>query len=116
MQSIGCKITLKSFDHATLEHIIYKFKKIATLSGVVSIIGPIRLPKKIKKYTVLRSPHIDKKSREQFEMVTYSRLLVIRNTSPVVLNSFLKYVKANTPIGVGIQLIEYSYDKVNFTS
>ena len=110
MKKIGCKISIKSFDSYTIEYSIHKIKKMAALAGVVSIVGPIPLPTNKKRFTVLRSPHVYKKSREQFEMATHKRLLVLKDTSPSVIQYFLEYLKKNIPIGVGIQLVEYTYE------
>lgn len=113
MKSVGCKINIKSFDSSILEYTVEKIKRMASLSGIVTFIGPIRLPKDIKRWTVLRSPHIDKKSREQFEMITYRRMLIIKNTNPVLIKLFLQYIKKNIPIGVGIIFKEYSYESLD---
>ena len=113
MKSVGCKINIKSFDSNVLEYTVEKIKKMASLSGIVTLIGPIRFPKNIKRWTVLRAPHIDKKSREQFEMITYRRMLIIKDTNPVSVKLFLQYIKKNIPIGVGIIFKEYSYESLD---
>lgn len=113
MKLIGCEISIKSFDSTIIEYTINKIKRMAFLSGIVSLIGPIRFPTLVKRWTVLRSPHIDKKSREQFEMITYRRMLIIKKTDPQVINFFLRYIKKNIPIGVGIIFKEYSYESLN---
>ena len=113
MKSIGCKINIKSFDSTVLEYTTEKIKRMASLSGIITLVGPVRLPKKIKRWTVLRSPHIDKKSREQFEMITYRRMLIIKDTNPVLVKLFLQYIKKNVPIGVGIAFKEYTYESLD---
>lgn len=113
MKLIGCKINIKSFDSNVLEYTVEKIKRMASLSGIVTLTGPIPLPKNVKKWTVLRGPHIDKKSREQFEMITYRRMLIIKDTNPVLIKLFLQYIKKNIPIGVGVSFKEYSYEPLN---
>lgn len=113
MDSIGCKMVMRSFDSYTMESSIKKIKKMASLMGVVEVVGPIPLPSKKMKYTVLRGPHIDKKSREQFEMTVHKRLFIFKETDPFILKSFLNdVVKQNLPIGIGIELVEYHYDSL----
>ena len=63
--------------------------------------GPIPLPTRIERYTVLRSPHIDKKSREQFEMRTYKRMIDIYNTTAETMNSLMNI---ELPAGVDIEI------------
>lgn len=105
----ACKIILQSFDHETLEACIVSLKSLSLKIGISNLIGPIYMPNKIKRWTVLRSPHIDKKSREQFEWVIHKRYLEIFDISPSVEKLFLKYLKEQVPVGVGIELKRYSY-------
>ncbi|MGA1535701.1 MAG: 30S ribosomal protein S10, partial [bacterium] len=65
------------------------------------IVGPIPLPTKIHKYTVLRSPHVDKKSREQFEMRVHKRLLYIMETTPQTMDALMRLdISAGVDIGI----------------
>ena len=107
----SCKIVIKSFDLSTIELSVDKIKQIAMFMGISTISDAIRLPTKIKKYTVLRSPFIDKKSREQFETRTHSRLLVIENTDKNTLNKFISFLNKNVPVGVSVQLKNYNYEQ-----
>jgi len=70
------RIRLRACDHRILDASVGKIVETARRTGAV-ISGPVLLPTHIKKYTVLRSPHVDKKSREQFEIRTYKRLIDI---------------------------------------
>lgn len=70
------RIRLKAFDHRVLDQSTGEIVTTARRTGA-GVCGPIPLPNKIEKFTVLRSPHIDKKSREQFEIRTHRRLLDI---------------------------------------
>ena len=69
MDSQNIRIRLKAFDHRVLDQSTSEIVNTAKRTGA-TVRGPIPLPTKIQKYTVLRGPHIDKKSREQFEMRT----------------------------------------------
>ena len=70
------RIKLKAFDHRLLNQAVTQIVQTAKKSGA-RVIGPIPLPTKISRWTVLRSPHKDKKSREQFEIRTHKRLIDI---------------------------------------
>jgi small subunit ribosomal protein S10 len=67
------RIKLRAYDHRILDQSVKEIVDTAHRTGA-RIVGPIPLPTKINKYTVLRSPHVDKKSREQFEIRTHKRL------------------------------------------
>ena len=68
------RIRLKAYDHRLLDQSVAEIVETARRTGA-KVVGPIPLPTKINKFTVLRGPHVDKKSREQFEMRTHKRLL-----------------------------------------
>jgi len=70
------RIKLKAFDHRLLDQAVSQIVETAKRTGA-RVVGPIPLPTKISRWTVLRSPHIDKKSREQFEIRTHKRLIDI---------------------------------------
>ena len=70
------RIRLKAFDHAVIDQSTQDIVRTAQKTGAV-VSGPIPLPTRKRSYTVLRSPHVDKKSREQFEIRTHKRLLDI---------------------------------------
>ncbi|MCH8182413.1 MAG: 30S ribosomal protein S10 [Proteobacteria bacterium] len=89
MQSQNIRIRLKAFDHRVLDQSTNEIVVTAKRTGA-SVRGPIPLPTKIAKYTVLRSPHIDKKSREQFEIRTHRRLLDIIDPTPQTVDALMK--------------------------
>ena len=74
------RIKLKSFDHSLVDKSAEKIVKAVKATGAV-VSGPIPLPTKIEKFTVLRSPHVNKKAREQFQLCTYKRLIDIFSSS-----------------------------------
>lgn len=74
------KMRLRSYDHAALDRATREIVETANSTGARTK-GPIPLPRKIHKFVLLRSPHIDKKARDQFERRTYNRLLEIDCTS-----------------------------------
>jgi small subunit ribosomal protein S10 len=76
MDSQNIRIRLKAFDHRVLDQSTGEIVNTAKRTGA-QVRGPIPLPNRIEKYTVLRGPHVDKKSREQFEIRTHKRLLDI---------------------------------------
>ena len=89
MQSQNIRIRLKAFDHRVLDSSTQEIVDTAKRTGAV-VRGPIPLPTKIEKYTVLRGPHIDKKSREQFEIRTHKRLLDIVDPTPQTVDALMK--------------------------
>ena len=100
MQGQTIRIRLKAFDYRVLDSSTAEIVNTAKRTGA-RVRGPIPLPNKIEKFTVLRGPHIDKKSREQFEIRTHKRLLdIIEPTAKTV--DELK--KLNLPAGVDITI------------
>lgn len=89
MQSQKIRIRLRAFDHKLLDQSTKEIVETARRTGA-SIAGPIPLPTRINKYTVLRSPHVDKKSREQFEIRTHKRLLDILDHTPQTVDQLMK--------------------------
>lgn len=89
MQSQKIRIRLKAFDHKLLDQSTKEIVETAKRTGA-KIAGPIPLPTKINRYTVLRSPHVDKKSREQFEIRTHKRLLDILEPTPQTVDQLMK--------------------------
>jgi small subunit ribosomal protein S10 len=84
MDTQKIRIRLKSYDHRLLDRSVSEIVETARRTGA-HIVGPIPLPVRISRYTVLRSPHVDKKSREQFEIRTHKRLVdIMRPTSQTV--------------------------------
>ena len=83
------RIRLKSFDHAVLDQAAADIVRTVEKTGA-AVSGPIPLPTKTQRWTVLRSPHIDKKSREQFELKTHKRLIDIYDTRPQTVDALTK--------------------------
>lgn len=75
------RIKLESYDSALLDQALARIIEAVRRSGAI-VSGPVFLPRKIKRYTVNRSVHVDKKSREQFEIRTHARLIDIINSTP----------------------------------
>lgn len=94
------RIRLQAYDHSVLDQAVVDIIETATGTGA-RVVGPIPLPTKIERYTVNRSPHVDKKSMDQFEMRTHKRLLdLVEPTAKTV--DELK--KLNLPAGVDITI------------
>ncbi|WP_041641963.1 30S ribosomal protein S10 [Magnetococcus marinus] len=89
MESQKIRIRLKAFDHRILDQSTGEIVQTARRTGA-DIRGPIPLPTKINRYTVLRSPHVDKKSREQFEIRTHKRIIDIVNPTPQTVDALMK--------------------------
>ena len=83
------RIRLKAFDHRVLDVSTVETVNTARRTGA-SVRGPIPLPTKFERYTVNRSPHVDKKSREQFEIRTHKRLLDIVDPTPQTVDALMK--------------------------
>jgi small subunit ribosomal protein S10 len=89
MEQQNIRIRLKAFDHRVLDQSAREIVNTAQRTGA-TVRGPIPLPTRIEKYTVLRSPHIDKKSREQFEIRTHKRVLDIVDPTPQTVDALMK--------------------------
>ncbi len=83
------RIKLKAYDHRLLDQSAGEILETARRTGA-RVAGPIPLPIRINKYTVLRGPHVDKKSREQFEIRTHKRLLDILEPTQQTLDALMK--------------------------
>jgi small subunit ribosomal protein S10 len=96
------RIRLKGYDHKLLDKSTIEIVDTAKRTGA-SIAGPIPLPTTINKYCVLRSPHVDKKSREQFEMRTHRRLLDILEPTQQTIDALMK-LQLSAGVDVEIRL------------
>ena len=96
------RIRLKGYDHKLLDKATLEIVETAKRTGA-SIAGPIPLPTSINKYCVLRSPHVDKKSREHFEMRTHRRLLDILEPTQQTIDALMK-LQLSAGVGVEIKL------------
>ncbi len=83
------RIRLKAFDHRVLDQSTLEIVNTARRTGA-QVRGPIPLPTRFERYTVLRSPHIDKKSREQFEIRTHKRILDIVDPTPQTVDALMR--------------------------
>ena len=89
MDNQNIRIRLKAFDHRLLDQSTREIVNTAKRTGA-QVKGPIPLPTRIEKYTVNRSPHVDKKSREQFEIRTHKRVLDIIDPTPQTVDALMK--------------------------
>ena len=89
MENQNIRIRLKAFDHRLLDQSTREIVNTAKRTGA-EVVGPIPLPTRIEKFTVNRSPHIDKKSREQFEIRTHKRVLDIIDPTPQTVDALMK--------------------------
>ena len=89
MDNQNIRIRLKAFDHRLLDQSTHEIVNTAKRTGA-EVKGPIPLPTHIEKFTVNRSPHVDKKSREQFEIRTHKRVLDIVNPTPQTVDALMK--------------------------
>ncbi len=94
------RIRLKAYDHRVLDQSTTEIVDTAKRTGA-QVAGPIPLPTRIERYTVLRSPHIDKKSREQFEMRTHKRLIDIYEPTARTVEALNRLV---VPAGVFVKI------------
>ncbi len=89
MENQRIRIRLKAFDHSLLDQSVEEIVDTAKRTGA-RVVGPIPLPTVINKYCVLRSPHVDKKSREQFEIRTHKRLIDILESTEQTVDALMK--------------------------
>ena len=100
MDNQNIRIRLKAFDHRILDQSTSEIVNTARRTGA-KIRGPIPLPTSLNRFTVLRGPHVDKKSREQFEMRTHKRVLDIVDPTPQTVDALMKLDLAS---GVDIEI------------
>ena len=89
MQKQNIRIRLEAFDHRVLDGAAREIVNTAKRTGA-QVRGPVPLPTRIERFTVNRSPHVDKKSREQFEMRTHRRILDIVDPTPQTVDALMK--------------------------
>ena len=80
------RIRMEAYDHEILDQSAVELVEKAKETGAF-VMGPVPLPTRIERYTVIRGPHVDKKSREQFEMRTHKRLIDITKATPATVNA-----------------------------
>lgn len=98
MQKI--RIKLKSYDHNLIDKSSEKIVMTLKQTGAL-VVGPVPLPTRRSIYTVNRSPHVDKKSREQFELLTHKRLIDIFNSSQKIVDALMRL---ELPAGVDVEV------------
>jgi small subunit ribosomal protein S10 len=94
------RIRLKAYDHVALDRSTMEIVNTVTRTGA-KIAGPVPLPTKRSVYTILRSPHVDKKSREQFETRIHKRLIDIYESNPQTVDSLMRL---DLPAGVDVEI------------
>ena len=94
------RIRMDAYDHRVLDGAALSIVETAKRTGA-SVHGPIPLPTRIERYTVLRSPHVNKKSREQFEIRTHKRVIEISEANPKTMDAL---TKITMPAGVSIRM------------
>lgn len=100
MDAQTIRIRLRAYDHRVLDQSTQEIVNTAKRTGA-TVRGPIPLPTRIEKFTVLRSPHVNKKAREQFERRTHKRLLDIVDPTPQTLDALMKL---ELPFGVDLDI------------
>ena len=100
MQSQRIRIRMQAYDHRVLDQAVAEIVGTAQSTGS-DVVGPIPLPTRIERFTVNRSPHINKKSMDQFEMRTHKRMLDIVHPTPKTVEELKKL---NLPAGVDITI------------
>lgn len=100
MDTQSIRIRLKAFDHRILDQSTAEIVNTAKRTGA-SVRGPVPLPTRLERFTVLRSPHVDKKSMEQFEMRTHKRLLDVVQPTPDTIDALMKL---DLPAGVDVEI------------
>ena len=91
---------LKSYDHSLVDKSSEKIVKAVKATGAV-VVGPIPLPTKKEKFTVLKSPHVNKKARDQYQLCTYKRLVDIYSNSSKTVDALMKI---ELPSGVDVEI------------
>lgn len=101
------RIRMKAYDHRVLDQSAIAIVDIARRTGA-RVSGPVPLPTQITRYTVLRSPHVDKKSREQFEIRTHKRLLDILEPTPQTVDALMKL---DLPAAIDVEIKAFGAEK-----
>lgn len=102
MESQKIRIKLKAFDFRILDKAVRDIVNTAMRTGA-RVVGPVPLPTRIEKFTVLRSPHVDKTGREQFEIRTHKRLIDIFEHNPQTIDALMK-LELSAGVDVEIKL------------
>jgi small subunit ribosomal protein S10 len=100
MKKQRIRLTLKSYDHQLLDKAVKQIVLTVKRTGA-QVLGPVPMPNRKKCFTVLRSPHVDKKSREQFELTTHKRILDIVSPTEQTMDALMKL---NISAGVDVEI------------
>jgi len=100
MKKQKIRLTLKSYDHRLLDNAVRQIVMTVKRTGS-QVVGPVPLPSRKRIFTVLRSPHVDKKSREQFELITHKRVLDIISPVEQTMDALMKL---NISAGVDVEI------------
>ncbi len=100
MKKPKIRLTLKSYDHQLLDKAVKQIVLTVKRTGS-SIVGPVPLPNRKKIFTVLRSPHVNKKSREQFQLTTHKRILDIVSPAEQTMDALMRL---NISAGVDVEI------------
>lgn len=100
MEKARIRVRLKGYDHRVVDRSSEQIVDVAVRTGA-KVAGPVPLPTKIEKFTVIRGPHIDKRSREQFETRTHKRLVDVLEPTAKTIDELSRL---NLPAGVGIEI------------
>ncbi|MEM7166287.1 MAG: 30S ribosomal protein S10 [Planctomycetota bacterium] len=100
MMNKKISIRMEAYDHMVIDTAAAAIVETAKRTGA-AVSGPLPLPTRIERYTVLRSPHVNKKSREQFEMRTHKRKIDIREATPKTMDAL---TKITMPAGVDVRI------------
>lgn len=100
MKKQKIRLTLKSYDHRLLDSAVKQIVLTVKRTGS-QLLGPVPMPNRKKCFTVLRSPHVNKKSREQFELTTHKRILDIVSPSEQTMDALMKL---NISAGVDVEI------------
>lgn len=100
MKKQKIRLTLKSYDHQLLDKAVKQIVLAVKRTGS-ELVGPVPMPNKSRCFTVLRSPHVNKKSREQFELVSHRRILDIISPSDQTMDALMKL---NISSGVDVEI------------
>jgi len=100
MKKQKIRLTLKSYDHRLLDGAVKQIVLTVKRTGS-NLVGPVPMPNRKQVFTVLRSPHVDKKSREQFEIITHKRVLDIVSPTEQTMDALMKL---NISAGVDVEI------------
>ncbi len=114
MANQNIRIRLKAFDHRVLDQSAQEILSTAKRTGA-NVRGPIPLPTRIEKYTVLKSPHVDKKSREQLEMRTHKRMMDIIDWTPQTVDALMINMTNRTNITMWFTSIKFFFSHSSFS-